>query len=140
MSTDDEADDAAFKRARRAVELVAEKARRAHQAHEREQEQRQRARSAFVASVGLQARYNAATPGVRPGAEGLNMSDTPLSLRIPDSILARADELIPLLADDPDLSMIVGGKMTRSTVLRVAILRGIKALEADFIAPKVTAE
>jgi hypothetical protein len=81
----------------------------------------------------LRARYDAATQGRIPAPEALHMvKDTPISLRIPEAMLERADALVPLLGDDPELAMVVGGKVTRSTVLRVALLRGIKALEADF--------
>ena len=38
----------------------------------------------------------------------------------------------PREIEDAELLMVVGGKVTRSTVLRVALLRGIKALESDY--------
>ena len=90
-------------------------------------------RSLLGADPELQARYDAATQGLIPAPEALVMAkDTPISLRIPEAMLDRAEALVPLLADDPELAMVLGGKVTRSTVLRVALLRGIKALEADF--------
>jgi len=81
----------------------------------------------------LRARYDDATHGRIPAPEELLMAkDAPISLRIPEPILERADGLVPVLGEDAELLMVVGGKVTRSTVLRVALLRGIKALESDY--------
>lgn len=62
-------------------------------------------------------------PGMTP--------DVPTSLRLPAELLARVDALAELLAADPRLSAAVGGRVSRSAILRVALERGVAALEAD---------
>ena len=52
------------------------------------------------------------------------------TLRLQPALLARAEALVPLLADDTRLAGL--GTVTRSTVLRVALARGLDALEAEY--------
>jgi hypothetical protein len=51
-------------------------------------------------------------------------NDTPISLRVPDTWLKRADSLIEYLSKP-------GIGVTRSDVLRSAIARGLDAIEAE---------
>ena len=51
------------------------------------------------------------------------------SVRIPESLVERADELIPRLAAEERMMFL--GHVSRSDVLRVAILRGIELLEEE---------
>jgi len=53
--------------------------------------------------------------------------DVQTSMRLPSSLLERADALIESLQLDPSLSMM--GSMTRSKVLRLALARGLEDLE-----------
>jgi hypothetical protein len=81
----------------------------------------------------LRERFDAAVHGDLPAPEVLTMAnDTAISLRLPEVILQRADELIDAMARDAELATIVGGKVTRSTVIRVALLRGLRSLEEDY--------
>lgn len=52
------------------------------------------------------------------------------NVRLPLALVDRADRLLPLAVDAPELAM--AGKVTRSDVLRLAILRGLTQLEAEF--------
>ena len=54
--------------------------------------------------------------------------ETLTSLRLPRSLLDRADALIALLKKRPEFAV---QRITRSTVLRLALMRGLDALEAD---------
>lgn len=71
-----------------------------------------------------------------PGMEGRKMAgplfhDTAVNLRLPSALLARAEALAPSLADDPLLAA-AGRGAGRATVLRLALARGLDALEAEF--------
>ena len=55
--------------------------------------------------------------------------DVLTSVRLPSKLIDRLDELIPVLEDDP--SMMAMGTITRSKVIRLALLRGVEALEED---------
>lgn len=55
------------------------------------------------------------------------MSDTPVSLRVHTRLIADADALVPLLAEDAELATIAGGA-NRSAVLRLALVEGLKVL------------
>jgi hypothetical protein len=56
------------------------------------------------------------------------MADSSIvTLRLPKSLLARADALIPRLRDNSEI--LVVGRLSRSVVLRLAVLRGLEALE-----------
>ena len=51
-----------------------------------------------------------------------------ITLRLPDATVARLDQLVVILKDDPQFAM--RGLSTRADVLREAIISGIGALEA----------
>lgn len=55
----------------------------------------------------------------------------PTSIRLPRSLFERIDDLIPAVRDQPDAMALAGTRgITRSTVLRLAIERGLSAMEA----------
>ena len=53
-----------------------------------------------------------------------------LSVRVSPEMLKRADRLIPKLGRDTAVSTI--GNVTRSTVVKLALLRGLDALEREY--------
>lgn len=55
------------------------------------------------------------------------MTETPVSIRVHARLLADADALVPMLADDPELATIAGGA-NRSAVMRLALVEGLKVL------------
>jgi len=58
------------------------------------------------------------------------MSDTTIiTLRLPQSFVDRADALIADLAEDEESLLL--GRVSRSIVLRLAVLRGLETLEAQ---------
>lgn len=58
------------------------------------------------------------------------MSDTTIvTLRLPQSLVERADALIDKLRDDDQMLMV--GRVSRSIVLRLSVLKGIEALETQ---------
>lgn len=64
--------------------------------------------------------------------EGPTMAidDVPTSVRIPRTLLERAEALAPKLARNADVRAMAGPRgVSRSTVLRLAVERGISALE-----------
>lgn len=64
--------------------------------------------------------------------EGPTMAidDVPTSVRIPRALLDRAEALAPKLAGNADVRAMAGPRgVSRSTVLRLAVERGISALE-----------
>ena len=52
-----------------------------------------------------------------------------VTLRLPKTLVERADALIPRLREDNQ--MIVVGRVSRSIVLRLAVLKGLEALEQE---------
>ncbi len=52
-----------------------------------------------------------------------------VSLRLPEDVVARADRMCSRVFGIPDLD---SGGMSRATVLRIAIVRGLDVLEAEF--------
>lgn len=52
-----------------------------------------------------------------------------LTLRVHPEIFERADELIAPLANDAELAIRLGGRISRADVIRLALLEGIKTLE-----------
>lgn len=52
------------------------------------------------------------------------------SLRLTEEILARAERLVPLLQSDVELQA-ASPQLTRSAVLRLAVLRGLELLEHE---------
>ena len=59
-----------------------------------------------------------------------------VTLRLPKALLARADALVPRLRENSDLAAF--GRLSRSVVLRLAVLRGLDALENE--QPRVAAK
>jgi hypothetical protein len=58
------------------------------------------------------------------------MADSSIvTLRLPKSLLQRADALIPTLRSNSDIFVV--GRLSRSVVLRLAVLRGLEAMEED---------
>ena len=58
------------------------------------------------------------------------MADSSIvTLRLPKSLLQRADALIPMLRSNSDIFVV--GRLSRSVVLRLAVLRGLEAMEVD---------
>ncbi len=53
------------------------------------------------------------------------MTDTPLSIRIPDELLVRLDRMANAMS-----KRAAGAEVTRSAALRVALARGLDVLEA----------
>lgn len=60
----------------------------------------------------------------------MSYSQTPVNIRLPDPMVQRADRLLPILRDRSDLATAI--RVTRSDVLRLAILRGLDQLEAEY--------
>lgn len=56
------------------------------------------------------------------------LTETPLSLRIPVDLLERIDALVPKVAADSNVATMLGG-VSRSAVVRYALIEGIKKLE-----------
>jgi hypothetical protein len=54
-------------------------------------------------------------------------------LRLPPDLVEWADRLVPLVANDPKVAAI--GRVTRSSVIRMALVRGLETLESQY-APK----
>ena len=52
-----------------------------------------------------------------------------ITVRLPADLLDRADELVPALQEIEDFSVM---RMTRSTVIRLALVRGLAVLEEDY--------
>ena len=64
------------------------------------------------------------------GAVEDKMADTVITtLRLPRSLVDRADALIDRLAEDEEALLL--GRVSRSIVLRLAVLRGLENLEAQ---------
>lgn len=58
------------------------------------------------------------------------MSDSAIvTLRLPKALVERADALIPRVREDAE--MLVVGRVSRSIVLRLAVLRGLESLERE---------
>jgi hypothetical protein len=52
-----------------------------------------------------------------------------VAIRVAPDILRRADKLLPKIAGDRTLATV--GRITRSTVLKLALMRGLDALEQE---------
>jgi hypothetical protein len=85
----------------------------------------------------LRSRYDACQRGRLscPDLEESMSPDLPVSLRIPASLLADADALIPAIGDDPKVRALLGGPPSRAAVLRLAIVFGLDALRAKYVQP-----
>lgn len=60
------------------------------------------------------------------------LTDTPISLRLTPDLVERAEALVTPMGNDTSLVTITGGRVKRSTVLRLAVLRGIEVLEQQY--------
>jgi hypothetical protein len=73
---------------------------------------------------------------VREGkATGSTAIEAVVPIRIPGELLERTDVLGRRILADPETSFLLGrmgGKVSRSAVLRLALLEGLKALEARY--------
>jgi hypothetical protein len=61
-----------------------------------------------------------------------------VQLRLPQSLIGQADSLIELLSRDRDLS--AAGRITRATVLRLAVARGLEDLVREYGPTKTSRE
>jgi hypothetical protein len=53
-----------------------------------------------------------------------------LSVRVSPDLLKRADRLVPKVARDKTVTAI--GNVSRSTIVKLALMRGLDALEAEY--------
>ena len=65
--------------------------------------------------------------------EPMGTNDAAVNLRLPSTALDRAEAMVEALAADPMLRA-AGRGVSRSTVLRLAVLRGLDSLEAELAA------
>jgi len=61
--------------------------------------------------------------------KGARMATPPVSIRLGQDILDRADALIDKVSNFPELAMVTEAK--RAHVIRLAVLRGLDALEQE---------
>lgn len=61
---------------------------------------------------------------------GRGTADVRLSLRVPRDLVRRVEGLRPKIAKNRAVATL--GKVTQSTVLKLALLRGLDALEAEY--------
>ena len=61
---------------------------------------------------------------------GKGTADVRLSLRVPRDLGRRVETLRPKIAKDRSVATL--GKVTQSTVLKLALLRGLDALEQEY--------
>jgi hypothetical protein len=61
-----------------------------------------------------------------------------VQLRLPQSFIDQADTLIEVLSRDRDLS--AAGRITRATVLRLAVARGLEDLAREYGPMKTSGE
>lgn len=54
-------------------------------------------------------------------------NETPTTIRLPAEVLTRAEALVEVLQADPEA--VKWGRISRSTVLRLAVVEGLKVLE-----------
>ena len=62
-----------------------------------------------------------------------SMNEIQIAIRVPGDVQERADALCERLRDHPDFRL---WRVTRSAVLRLALIKGLEALEAEHAAPK----
>ncbi len=78
----------------------------------------------------IAARTAAYLAGDLPGLEDpMTRNDVQIVLRLPQVIRDRADALIPLLESRQEIAAL--GKVTRSKVIRLALVKGLDALERE---------
>lgn len=61
--------------------------------------------------------------------EAEEMNEKLITVRLPEDLLAQADELVPIIGAAGDFA---ATRVTRSTVIRLALMRGIVALRDEF--------
>ena len=71
----------------------------------------------------------------RPQVEGLLMAEkqkrgVPIAVRVPPEMVKRLDRLLPKVSKDRAISTF--GQVTRSSVVKLALLRGIETLENEY--------
>jgi hypothetical protein len=76
----------------------------------------------------LAAEQNIITAIRRLRGDGLSANGEQVSIRLPEAWLERAEKLSRKLKDDPAHGV---SRVSRAYVLRLALLRGIEALEAE---------
>lgn len=54
----------------------------------------------------------------------------PVSVRVPPELARRMDKLVPKIAKDPTVATL--GIVTRSTMVKLALLKGVEVLEAEY--------
>lgn len=59
------------------------------------------------------------------------LGETPVTLRLPVDLVARVDALLALVAQDSDTATLLGG-VSRSAVLRLVIVEGMRMLERRY--------
>jgi hypothetical protein len=59
------------------------------------------------------------------------LTESPVTLRLPAELLRRIDALVPVVSEDSDTATMLGG-VSRSAVLRYALLEGVKSLERHY--------
>lgn len=57
------------------------------------------------------------------------------SVRVPPRMFQRAAALAPLLQANPIAADVLGGDVTPQVVLRAALVRGLRAMEAEYASP-----
>jgi hypothetical protein len=65
-----------------------------------------------------------------PGEGAMADESMTVQLRLPQSLIEQADALIEALSRDRDLS--AAGRITRATVLRLALARGLENLAQEY--------
>ena len=61
------------------------------------------------------------------------MNEKTITLRLPADLLEKADALVPIVGAYEDFQAV---RVSRSTVIRLALMRGLDALADEFGAPK----
>ena len=54
---------------------------------------------------------------------------TQIALRVSSDVVERADTLVAIVSRDPRLAI---GRVTRSSLLKLALLRGLESLEQEY--------
>lgn len=68
-----------------------------------------------------------------PDLEEAMGNDVQITLRVPADLLDRADALVPAMEGDDEINTLT--RVARSTVLRLALLRGLQNLERKYLKP-----
>ena len=55
-----------------------------------------------------------------------------IAVKLPAELVERADLLVPVFKEVPEMR--VWSRVTRTAVIRLALLRGLESLEAEFVA------